>query len=40
MSFSGQLGGFFSIVIIVLGSIGSAGIKLTPLPTLLTSYKS
>lgn len=37
MSFNGQPGGFFSSVMIDFGSIGSAGIKLTVLPILLTS---
>jgi hypothetical protein len=37
MSFNGQEGGFFSSTIIVFGSIGSGGIKLTVFPILLTS---
>jgi hypothetical protein len=37
MSFKGHEGGFFSSTIIVLGSIGSGGIKLTVLPILLTN---
>ena len=37
MSFKGQDGGFFSSGTIVLGKIGSGGIKLTVLPRLLTS---
>jgi hypothetical protein len=37
MSFNGQEGGFFSSAMIVFGSIGSGGIKLTVLPILLTS---
>jgi len=37
MSFKGQEGGFFSSAIIVFGSIGSGGMRLTVLPILLTS---
>ena len=37
MSFNGQEGGFFSSAIIVFGSIGSGGIRLTSFPILVTS---